>query len=112
VEDATRAIDVHAADRDHAAGPSAEEVHERRRLAARAQDDVEDDLGRERVEIGSVRVELTPIALDVLDAFRELNGVRAAMEHRDLVAACHQGTDDVRSDESCPADDKNFHLWP
>jgi len=111
MKDATRAIDVHAADRDHSAPPSAEEVHQSRRLPARAQDDVEDDLGRERIEDGSVRIELTPIALDVLDAFRELNGVRAAMEHRNLMAARHQAPDDVRSDESGPADDENVHLW-
>ncbi len=67
---------------------------------------------REGVEDGSVRIEFTPIALDVLDAFRELNGVRAAMEHRDLMAARHQAPNGVRSDESGPADDENPHPWP
>jgi hypothetical protein len=78
-------------------------------LPAGAQDDVEDHLGGEGVEGGLVRGQLAAVALDLLDAFGQLSGVRAPVEDGDLVAARHQRADDVRSDEPGRADDKNLN---
>ena len=88
---------------------AAQRIHERHRLPAGAQDDVDHDVRSERVERGPVRGQVTPIAANSLDTGRQVGGVFASMEDRDLVAAGVEGPDDVWSDQSGPANHKNFH---
>jgi len=104
VQDAARAIDVTAAERDDAGGRAAEQAHQLARLGAGAENQIDDDIRRRRAQRGRVIAEGPPIADDLAGC-----GRRAAVKDDDAVPLLLQRARDVRPDEATAADEKNPH---
>ncbi len=97
MKDTARAIDVAAAQSDGTAGNAAEHAKHLTRLDARAEDEIDDDVGRQRAKPGGGVVEATTIA----DYFAGARGNSSlpAMEHDDVVTdtlklRANEGTDE------------------
>ena len=104
VQDAARAVDVAAAERDNAEGRATEQAHQIARLRAGAENQIDDDVRRRRAQRPGMLAERPPIADDLVGC-----GRRAAVKDHDVVALPLQRTRDVRADEAAAADKEDTH---
>ena len=106
MEHAARAIHVATADRDYPARGAAEHVHQLACLAARAENQIDDDVGLHRAQGVAMRGERAPIAEKLARGIRRRV---SAMERDHLVTAAIERGHDVRTDEARGADDQDTH---
>lgn len=84
-------------------------VHQRHRLGAGAEDEVDDHVGRPLAQRAGVVGEPAPVARDARDAGRQIGAI-AAVEHHDFVPAGTELLDHEAADEAAPADDDGSHV--
>jgi hypothetical protein len=97
MKDAARAIDVAAAQGDGTPGNAAEHVEHLARLDARAEDEIDDYLGRQRAKPGCGVVEATTIADDFAGARGD--SCLPAVEDDDVVTDALKLRTNERADE-------------
>src|SRR5262249_17758310 len=105
--DSPGAINVHAAERDDAAGDAAKCVHELSSLTFGAEDEVDDYVELLALQGGTVICELVAMTDDLRCSFG--SGSVAAMEDGYAVALVLKLLDDEWSDETGGADGEDFH---
>ena len=108
VRDAARAIDVHAAQRDHASRMPAKDVHQLACLPSGTQHHVDDDVRCKRAK-GICRFGQPPAIADNLSCARR-HCCPPPMKHSDVVVAMNQLAGDMRADETRSADNQYVHL--
>jgi hypothetical protein len=107
VEHAARAIDIHAAERDHVPRPSARQLDQLARLRPGAEHEVDDDLRTERPQRVAALGEALAIAGD--RHVRPVELGRSAVKDRELVAAPREVRREEPADETRAADEEDLH---
>jgi hypothetical protein len=107
IEHAPGAIHVHAAERNRASGDAAEGVHELLRLAAGAENEIDDNIKLLPPKFWLMVLEKLAIASDFFRALR--CGSFSTMKDSNVVAALLKLLGYELSDEPAAADKKNFH---
>ncbi len=109
VQDSRDAVNIHAAEGDDAGNPTAEGIGQQTRLTLRAEDRVDDGLGRELAEDGLEARQIGAIAGDMFHT-AERRYCPAAVKGCDLVALVSEGLSHKSPNETCAADDQNSHI--
>jgi len=102
MKDAHGAIDIHAAQADHTARDATKGIHQLHRLAARAENEIYDDVKFLPAEFELMVLEKLAVAEDLARALRD--GCSTAMENSDGMASGKKLLRCELSDEAGTAD--------
>jgi hypothetical protein len=97
-------VHVHAAERYDATGLATERAHQRRCFALGVGARIEDDIGRESVQVTDGVFDPLAVAVDVANVRRQVGLMLAAVEHRHVVAELDQPLHGQRADEPRASD--------
>src|SRR5580693_1052489 len=107
VQNARRAVDVHAAQHDHSSSSATEDIHQFFRLRTRTEDQVNHYVGSKALQFLSAGVQLVMVAPNLVDAGRY--GRCTAMEHSDSLPLPLQCSRNEPSNEAISANEKQTH---
>src|SRR5262245_60661884 len=107
MKDTGSTINVHTTENNHTSRKTAKDVHELLGLTSRAQYQVDNNIRCESPEIRHVVGKASAVADDL---FRTGDGTRATMKHAYPMTKRLKFRTDIRTDESCRANQQNPHV--
>jgi hypothetical protein len=110
MQDARRAVDVHARDGDDPSGVTTKNVHQRRGLAPGAQNKIHDDVGAEGAKRGRTLRQTPPVTSNRPNTGGWRSGALRPMQDGDFMAGVEQPRDQRAADEPSTADHEYAHI--